>query len=66
MFRTVAELIDQAKEDDIPISEVMIRQEMDVKNQTREQVFAQMENNLRVMEKAIEDSLQGVQSVTGL
>ncbi|HEY4600164.1 MAG TPA: L-serine ammonia-lyase, iron-sulfur-dependent, subunit alpha, partial [Cerasibacillus sp.] len=47
-------------------SEVMIRQEMDVKNQTREQVFAQMENNLRVMEKAIEDSLQGVQSVTGL
>lgn len=66
MFRTVAELIDQAEQQNISISEVMIRQEMDVKNETREQVMAQMEKNLRVMEKAIEDSLQGVQSVTGL
>lgn len=66
MFRTVAELIDQAEQQNIPISEVMIRQEMDVQNVTREQVMTQMEKNLRVMEKAIEDSLQGVQSVTGL
>lgn len=66
MFRTVAELIDQAEQQNIPISEVMIRQEMDVQNVTREQVMTQMEKNLRVMEKAIEDSLQGVQSFTGL
>ncbi|MUK89953.1 L-serine ammonia-lyase, iron-sulfur-dependent, subunit alpha [Ornithinibacillus sp. L9] len=66
MFRTVAELVEMAEKDNIQISEVMIRQEMDVKNRTREEVFADMEKNLEVMEKAIEDSLKGVQSVTGL
>lgn len=66
MFRTVAELVKIAEEEDILISEVMIRQEIEVKNTTREKVFSQMEKNLSVMEKAIEDSLQGVQSVTGL
>ncbi|MFS0672397.1 L-serine ammonia-lyase, iron-sulfur-dependent, subunit alpha [Ornithinibacillus sp. 179-J 7C1 HS] len=66
MFRTVAELVEIAERENILISEVMIRQEMDVKNKTREEVYAEMENNLQVMEKAIEDSLKGVQSVTGL
>lgn len=66
MFRTVADLVKIAEEEDILISEVMIRQEIEVKNTTREKVFSQMERNLSVMEKAIEDSLQGVQSVTGL
>src|SRR5699024_1389661 len=47
-------------------SEVMIRQEMDVKEKSRDEVYAEMERNLEVMEKAIEDSLKGVQSVTGL
>lgn len=66
MFRTVTELVEIAEREDLLISEVMIRQEMDVKEQTRDQVFAEMEKNLTVMEKAIEDSLKGVQSVTGL
>ncbi|MBC5635923.1 L-serine ammonia-lyase, iron-sulfur-dependent, subunit alpha [Ornithinibacillus sp. BX22] len=66
MFRTVAELVEIAEKENILISEVMIRQEMDVKNKTREEVYAEMEKNLQVMEKAIEDSLKGVQSVTGL
>ncbi|MBS3680088.1 L-serine ammonia-lyase, iron-sulfur-dependent, subunit alpha [Ornithinibacillus massiliensis] len=66
MFRTVAELVEIAEKENMLISEVMIRQEMDVKNKTREEVFAEMEKNLQVMEKAIEDSLKGVQSVTGL
>ncbi|MFD1067178.1 L-serine ammonia-lyase, iron-sulfur-dependent, subunit alpha [Oceanobacillus locisalsi] len=66
MFRTVAELVEKAKTENIPISEVMIRQEMDVKEKTREEVFAEMEKNLDVMEKAVEDALKGVQSVTGL
>src|SRR5699024_5794109 len=66
MFRTVAELVDIAEKENILISEVMIRQEMDVKEQTREEVYAEMERNLDVMEKAIDDSLKGVTSVTGL
>lgn len=66
MFKTVAELVELAETKQIPISEVMILQEMDVKDQTREEVFAKMEKNLDVMEAAIERSLEGVHSVTGL
>src|SRR5699024_9020116 len=33
---------------------------------SREAVFSEMERNLDVMEKAVEDSLKGVESVTGL
>ncbi|BAC13475.1 L-serine dehydratase alpha subunit [Oceanobacillus iheyensis HTE831] len=66
MFRTVKELVDTANEKQIPISEVMILQEMEVKEQSREQVMAEMEKNLQVMGNAIEDALKGVESVTGL
>lgn len=66
MFRTVAELVEKAEKENIFISEVMIRQEMDVKQLTREEVYEQMERNLEVMEQAVEDSLKGVTSVTGL
>src|SRR5690625_8053948 len=66
MFRTVAELVETAENEDILISEVMIRQEKGVKEKSRDEVYAEMERNLEVMEKAIEDSLKGVQSVTGL
>lgn len=66
MFRTVSELVELAEKENIPISEVMIRQEMNVKDVTREEIFEQMENNLQVMEDAIEKSLAGVESVTGM
>src|SRR5699024_11796832 len=66
MFRTVAELIELAERENISISEVMIRQEMDIKERSREEIFSQMERNLEVMEQAVEDSLEGVKSVTGL
>lgn len=66
MFRTAAELIEIAEKENLLISEVMIQQEMDIKELTREQVFAEMDKNLVVMENAIEDSLEGVESVTGL
>jgi L-serine dehydratase len=66
MFRTAAELVKLAEEEDIRISEVMIRQEMDVKEKSREDVFDEMEKNLTVMEQAIDESLRGVESVTGL
>src|SRR5699024_11157966 len=66
MFRSVAELVEIAENENILISEVMIRQEMDMKEKTREEIYADMENNLRTMENAIEESLEGVESVTGL
>ncbi|HLR01843.1 MAG TPA: L-serine ammonia-lyase, iron-sulfur-dependent, subunit alpha [Virgibacillus sp.] len=66
MFRNVKELVNIAEKENILISEVMIRQEMEAKEKTREDVYSEMEKNLDVMEKAIEDSLKGVESVTGL
>ncbi|GGC90744.1 putative L-serine dehydratase, alpha chain [Thalassobacillus devorans] len=66
MFRNVAELVEMAESEGIQISEVMIRQEMEVKERTREEVVGQMERNLDVMEKAVEDGLKGVKSHSGL
>ncbi|MFD2132368.1 L-serine ammonia-lyase, iron-sulfur-dependent, subunit alpha [Pseudogracilibacillus auburnensis] len=66
MFRTVTELVEIAEQEKMPISEVMIRQEMEMKNRSYEDIFAQMEKNLTVMEEAVEAGLKGVESVTGL
>lgn len=66
MFRTVAELVELAESQKMKISEVMIQQEMEVKNRTREQVISFMEQNLRVMEDAVNRGLAGVQSRSGL
>lgn len=66
MFRTVKELVEIAETENILISEVMIRQEMEVKNKSRQEIFDEMESNLQVMEDAIERGLKGVESVTGL
>lgn len=66
MFRTIEELIEIATSSKETISEVMIKQEMELKDRTREEIFREMEKNLAVMEEAVEKSLKGVQSVTGL
>mgnify|MGYP001224196414 FL=1 len=66
MFRNVSELVHIAETENIPISEVMIRQEMEETGKTREEVISQMDNNLEVMEKAVEDGLKGVESHSGL
>lgn len=66
MFRTVAELVEIAEKEDILISEVMIRQEMDQKDVKQEEIFQNMERNLSVMEDAVDQALEGVQSVTGM
>jgi L-serine dehydratase len=66
MFRNVRELVELAEKNQIPISEVMIRQEMEISGQSREKVMAQMEKNLEVMEKAVEEGLKGVKSRSGL
>ncbi|MRG85439.1 L-serine ammonia-lyase, iron-sulfur-dependent, subunit alpha [Salinibacillus xinjiangensis] len=66
MFRNVSELVELAENQNISISEVMIRQEMEVTEKSREKVMGQMDENLSVMEKAVEDGLKGVESRSGL
>ncbi|MDK8638688.1 L-serine ammonia-lyase, iron-sulfur-dependent, subunit alpha [Niallia taxi] len=66
MFRNVAELVEMANSQNKPISEIMIEQEVEVTGKTREQIIAQMETNLTVMEQAVERGLNGVVSHSGL
>ncbi|MEZ7790839.1 L-serine ammonia-lyase, iron-sulfur-dependent, subunit alpha [Niallia circulans] len=66
MFRNVAELVEIATTRSLPISEIMIEQEMQVTGKTRQEIIGQMETNLQVMEQAVERGLKGVVSHSGL
>lgn len=67
MFKNVRELVYIAEKENIPISEVMIRQEMKQFDRTREDVIKQMDRQLQVMENAIERGLtENVRSISGL
>ncbi|MEK5333964.1 MULTISPECIES: L-serine ammonia-lyase, iron-sulfur-dependent, subunit alpha [unclassified Lysinibacillus] len=66
LFHNVRELVERAEQEEKLISELMIEQEMLISGRTREEIMQQMDQNLTVMEEAVERGLQGVQSVTGL
>ena len=66
LFKTVKQLVDIAEKEKKPISEIMIEQEMLLSRRSREEIIAQMDQNLTVMEEAVEKGLQGVQSTSGL
>ena len=66
LFGTVKELVALAESQNKPISEIMIEQEMLITKRSREEIIAQMDKNLTVMENAVEKGLQGVQSTSGL
>lgn len=66
LFETVKQLIEIAEREKKPISELMIEQEMLLSRRTREEIIAQMDQNLKVMEEAVEKGLQGVHSTSGL
>jgi L-serine dehydratase len=66
MFRNVAELVMLAEQQQVKIAEIMIRQEIEVTGLTREEIISKMDNNLTVMENALERGLKGVKSQTGL
>lgn len=66
LFRNVKELVELAESRNMLISDIMIEQEMNITGRSREEIIAQMDNNLTVMEQAVERGLNGVQSVTGL
>lgn len=66
MFRNVAELVALAATKNMKIADVMIEQEIEVTGKSREEIIAQMERNLEVMERAVERGLAGVSSHSGL
>ncbi|WP_191565691.1 L-serine ammonia-lyase, iron-sulfur-dependent, subunit alpha [Metabacillus idriensis] len=66
MFRNVAELIELAESKGVKIAEIMIQQEMEMTGRTREQIISMMDQNLTVMEQAVEKGLSGVRSHSGL
>ena len=66
LFRNVKELIALCEQENKCISDCMLEQEMQMSGRTYEEIFAQMDRNLTVMEEAVERGLRGVQSVTGL
>ncbi|MFB7155247.1 MULTISPECIES: L-serine ammonia-lyase, iron-sulfur-dependent, subunit alpha [Lysinibacillus] len=66
LFHNVRELVERAEQEGKLISEIMIEQEMLITGRTREEIIQQMDNNLTVMEEAVERGLKGVKSVTGL
>ena len=68
MFVSILELVTLASNQNKSISEVMIEQEMEMTQQSREYIWAKMEKNLQTMKQAVERSVQGqgVFSPTGL
>ncbi|MDR0137328.1 L-serine ammonia-lyase, iron-sulfur-dependent, subunit alpha [Metabacillus idriensis] len=66
MFRNVAELVELAESKGVKIAEIMIQQEMEMTGRTRDQILSMMDQNLTVMEQAVEKGLAGVKSHSGL
>jgi L-serine dehydratase len=66
VFRNVAELVELAISQNKKISDIMIEQEMNVTGRSRDEIIAQMDKNLRVMEEAVERGIKGVKSHSGL
>jgi L-serine dehydratase len=68
MYTNIKELVDDAKKKQQSISELMIQQEINENQATREEVWQAMEQNLAVMENAAKKGVtgDGVFSKTGL
>lgn len=68
MYDTIKELVDTSMSQNVPISELMIQQEMKKNSATREEVWDQMSKNLDVMAAAVKRGVEGdgVYSKTGL
>lgn len=66
MFRTIEELVYQAKVYNKKIYELMIEQEIELNGTTKEYIINKMRKNLFVMLESIEDGKKGVKSKTGL
>lgn len=67
IFRSIAELVQLAEQENIKISQVMIEVEKKLSNRTEAEIRAEMERNMDVMEQAVQRGLQeDVRSHSGL
>lgn len=68
MYQSVEELVNDALEKNVPISELMVQQEMLTSHRSRQDIWEQMRKNYLVMKDAVEKGLtgDGVFSPTGL
>lgn len=65
MFYSIEELVNQAQEFS-SVAELMIHTEIEMTGRDQQQIRELMGRNLEVMERSIEEGVQGVTSVTGL
>ncbi|CAM4108788.1 L-serine ammonia-lyase, iron-sulfur-dependent, subunit alpha [Staphylococcus schweitzeri] len=67
MFDSIRETIDYAVENNISFAEIMVKEEMELSGKSRDEVRAQMKQNLDVMRDAVIKGTtgDGVESVTG-
>lgn len=57
-FKNGTELLDLCRQANAPISEIMIRREMEVGEISREEVLSRMEKSLNIMEKSVQTPLK--------
>ncbi|MCL7431678.1 L-serine ammonia-lyase, iron-sulfur-dependent, subunit alpha [Staphylococcus aureus] len=67
MFDSIRETIDYAVENNMSFADIMVKEEMELSGKSRDEVRAQMEQNLDVMRDAVIKGTtgDGVESVTG-
>ena len=66
MFKTLEEIIEKSINEKKLISDLIIEQEVELNNTTREVVLKKMKRNLEVMLRAVDEGISGVKSNTGL
>lgn len=66
MFKNVAELVEQAEKEKKKIYDIMIEQEMEATESSREDIIARMTENFHVMKNAVEKGIHGITSHSGL
>jgi L-serine dehydratase, iron-sulfur-dependent, alpha subunit len=66
MFNSINQLVERALSEEISLSEVMIRQEMEATGHSYLDIYNLMKTNLTTMEGAVAEGLKGVHSTTGL
>ncbi|HEJ7408525.1 TPA: L-serine ammonia-lyase, iron-sulfur-dependent, subunit alpha, partial [Staphylococcus aureus] len=67
MFDSIRETIDYAVENNMSFADIMVKEEMELSGKSRDEVRAQMKQNLDVMRDAVIKGTtgDGVESVTG-
>ena len=66
MFKNIEELVKQAEEQNKKIYEIMIEQEVDVTEQSKEEILSIMKYNFKAMKEAAFKGVKGVVSSSGM